>query len=200
MRDPASSSGRGRVAYLVLLLLVAGAGITAWRFLQPQPEGPSVAVSEAAAQSGRQKVSSLASAGVQASRTGRPVSVSETFTDSELSSLANDEAQTRGLPLDQVLLHATSQNRIEGRARAYAGGQRVPISFEVVPQVSGDNIRVRVTRINVAAFPVPGPVADQLGGQLQQALNVQRLLIPLQQLQVTTTEGLLTVTGVAVPS
>ena len=199
MRAPRRDSGRGRLALALLLLLVAVAGVAGWRFTHPEPAGPTVSLSAAAAESGRQKVDRLADAGAEADRSGRPVPVSQTFTDSELSSLASDEARARGLPFERVLLHATGSGTIQGQATAYAGGQHFPVSFEVVPEATDDSIHVRVTRLSVAALPLPGPVGGQMVGQLQQLLDVQQAVVPLHQLSVRTSEGRVTVSGVAAP-
>lgn len=193
-------SGRGRLTLVFVLLVLAAAAVAGWRFVHPEPAPLAVNLSETAAQSGRSKVDAMALAEMQATRTGRPVPVSQTFTDSEISSLANEQARAQRLPVEHVLLHATSRGIIQGQATAYAGGQQVPVSFDAVPEASEANIRVRVTRVNVAALPLPGPVADQLTGQLQQLLSVPRSTVPLNQLQVITSEGRVTVTGVAQPS
>ena len=200
MKRTGRESGRGRLAFAVVLLIVALAAVAGWRFTHPEPGPLPVNLSEAAAESGREKVDALARAETQASQTGRPVPVSQTFSDSEISSLANEEAQAQGLPIEHVLLHATSQGTIQGQANAYAGGQRLLVSFEAVPEASDDSIRVRVTRVSVAALPLPPSVSDQLVDQLQRLLNVQRSSVPLRQLQVTTSDGQVTVSGVAMPA
>ena len=192
-------SGRGRLALAVLLLLLVVAGVAGWRFTHPDPAAPTVSLSAAAAESGREKVDRLAGAEAEADRTGRPVAVSQTFTDSELSSLASDEAQARGLPFERVLLHVTGSGTIQGQATAYAGGQRFPVSFEVVPEATNDTIHVRVTRLSVAALPLPAPLGSDMVGQLQQLLDVQQAVVPLRQLSLRTSEGQVTVSGVAAP-
>jgi hypothetical protein len=185
---------------LVLLLVLAGAAIAGWRYFQAQPATPSVQVSGSAAQSGRTKAAALANAPAEANRTGRPQTVTETFTDAELTSLANEQAAARSAPVDQVVLHATGQGTIEGRAQAYAGGQSVPVTFQLQPVVQGNTLRLRVQQLSLASVPLPGPVAGQVTDQVRQILDVQRSFDGLQQLRVTTKEGQVTVTGVAVPS
>ncbi|HEY4866321.1 MAG TPA: hypothetical protein VIK45_12505 [Candidatus Dormibacteraeota bacterium] len=193
-----ASSGRGRLALATLLLLLVVAGVVAWQFTHSQP-GPSVQGSETDNQSGRAKVAAMTSAVAAAQRTGRPQQVSETFTDAELSSLANDQAQARSLPVDQIALHATGQGVIDGRARASAGGQQVPVTFQLVPQVQNDTVGLQVRQISLASFPLPGPLADQVLEQVRQAVDVRPSLGGLHQLRVTTAEGSVTVTGVAQP-
>jgi hypothetical protein len=195
-----ASSGRGRLAFVVLLLILAGSGLVGWRLLHPEPATPAVQVSQRDAQTGRDKAAALARAVAEANRTGRPQSISETFTDAELTSLANDQAAARNLPLDQVVLHATAQGTIDGRARAYAGGQQVPVTFRLVPEVEGNTLRLRVQQMSLASVPLPGPVAAQVMDQVRQLVDVQRSLNGLHQLHVTTAEGQVTVTGVALPT
>lgn len=193
-------AGRGRLALAALLLLLAAAGFAGWQFLRSQPTGPSVQVSETDDRSGRDKVAAITRASAQANRTGRPQAVSETFTDAELSSLANDQAYARALPVDQVVLHATGQGTIEGRARATAAGQQVPVTFQLVPRVTDDTLRLEVQQVSLASVPLPGPVANQVLDQVRQAVDVRQSLGGLRQLRVTTREGAVTVSGVAQPS
>jgi hypothetical protein len=195
-----ASAGRGRLALVVLLLLLAAAGYAGWQFLHSRPAGPNVQVSEADDRTGRNKVAALAGAVALAHRTGRPQAVSETFTDAELSSLANDQAYARALPVDQVVLHATGQGTIEGRARATAAGQQVPVTFQLVPRVADDTLRLEVQQVSLASVPLPGPVANQVLDQVRQAVDVRQSLGGLRQLRVTTSEGAVTVSGVAEPS
>jgi len=194
-----ASSGRGRLALATLLLLLVVAGVVAWQFTHSQP-GPSVQGSETDNQSGRAKVAAMTSAVAAAQRTGRSQQVSETFTDAELSSLANDQAQARSLPVDQIALHATGQGFIDGRARASAGGQQVPVTFQLVPRVADDTLRLEVQQVSLASVPLPGPVANQVLDQVRQAVDVRQSLGGLRQLRVTTSEGAVTVSGVAEPS
>jgi hypothetical protein len=195
-----ASSGRGRLALAALLLLLAVAAFAGWQFLHSQPAGPNVRVSETDDRSGRDKVAALTRAVAVANQTRRPQAVSQTFTDAELSSLANDQAYARALPVDQVVLHATGQGTIEGRARATAAGQQVPVTFQLVPRVADDTLRLEVQQVSLASVPLPGPVANQVLDQVRQAVDVRQSLGGLRQLRVTTSEGAVTVSGVAEPT
>jgi hypothetical protein len=195
-----ASAGRGRLALMILLLLLAVAGIAGWQFVHSRPAGPNVQVSEADDRTGRDKVAALAGAVALANRTGRPQAVSETFTDAELSSLANDQAYARALPVDQVVLHATGQGTIEGRARAAAAGQQIPVTFQLVPQVTDDTLHMQVQQVSLGSVPLPGPLANQVLDQVRQAVDVRQSVGGLHQLRVLTNEGSVTVSGVAQPS
>jgi hypothetical protein len=194
------SSGRGRLGFLVVLLILGVAVFAGWRYFQTQPGTPAVQVSPSDAQTGRDKAAAIARAVAEANRTGRPQTVSETFTDAELTSLANDQAAARNLPVSQVVLHATSQGTIDGRAQASAAGQEVPVTFRLVPEVEGNTLRMRVQELSLASLPLPGPVASQVTDQIRQVVDVKRSFDGLQQLRVTTAEGQVTVTGVAQPT
>ncbi|MDQ6922296.1 MAG: DUF2993 domain-containing protein [Candidatus Dormibacteraeota bacterium] len=195
-----ASSGRGRLAFVVMLLLLAVAAFAGWRFFQGQAATPSVQVSQSDAQSGRSKAAALAGAGAEASRTGRPQTVTETFTDAELTSLANDQAAARNLPVDHVALHATGQGTIDGWAQAYAAGQPVPVTFRLLPEVADNTLRLRVQELSLGSVPLPPPVTSRVLDQVRQIVDVKRSFDGLRQLRVTTTEGQVTVTGVAQPS
>jgi hypothetical protein len=194
------SSGRGRLGFLVVLLILGVAVFAGWRYFQTQPGTPAVQVSPSDAQTGRDKAAAIARAVAEANRTGRPQTVSETFTDAELTSLANDQAAARNLPVSQVVLHATSQGTIDGRAQASAAGQEVPVTFRLVPEVEGNTLRMHVQELSLASLPLPGPVASQVTDQIRQVVDVKRSFDGLQQLRVTTAEGQVTVTGVAQPT
>jgi hypothetical protein len=195
-----ASSGRGRLGFLVVLLILAVAAFAGWRFFQGQATTPSVQVSQSDAQSGRSKAAALAGAAAEANRTGRPQTVTETFTDAELTSLANDQAAARNVPVDQVVLHATGQGTIDGRAQAYAAGQPMPVTFRLLPEVSDNTLRLRVEELSLGSVPLPGPVSSQILDQVRQIVEVKRSFDGLRQLHVTTTEGRVTVTGVAQPN
>jgi hypothetical protein len=194
------SSGRGRLTFVVMLLLLAVAAFAGWRYFQGQSPNPAVQVSQGDAQSGRSKAAALAGAAAEARRTGRPQTVSETFTDAELTSLANDQASARNLPVDQVVLHATGQGTIDGKAQAYAAGQPVPVTFRLLPVVQGNALRMNVQDLRMGSVPLPAPVTSQVLDQVRQIVDVNRSFDGLQNLRVTTTEGQVTVTGVATPS
>jgi hypothetical protein len=185
---------------LLLLVVLAAVAFAAWRFSHPEPSTPPVQVSQTDEQSGRDKAAALAGAVAQADRTGRPQPVNETFTDAELTSLANDQVAERNLPLDQVVLHATAQGTIDGHAEAYAGGRQVPVTFRLVPVVEGDTLSLNVQQLNLASVPLPGPITSQITDQVRQMVDVKQPLNGIHDLHIVTSEGKVTVTGVATPT
>jgi hypothetical protein len=188
----------GTLVVLVLLVVVAVVG---WNYLHQSPSGPKVATSAAAAQSGLQKVEAFAGAQARAQQTGKPVSVIETFSDSEVSSLTNQAASDKGLPVNQISLHATGQGTVVGSAQAQVAGQDVPVSLEGVPVVNdGNRVALNVTKVSVGAVPLPGPLADQVTQSIRQPLTLGQPLTGFQNVQVKATDGQITVSGVAEPA
>jgi len=193
-------SGIGGLRLVILLVLIAAAGYLAWNFAHQAPAGPRVTLSAAADESAHRKALAFADAAARAQQSGRPVSVVETFDDAELSSLANDAAQAKGLPVDQISLHATGQGTVVGQAQAHLQGQTVPLTLEGVPVVTGDRVALDVTSTRVGTIPLPGPISDQLTEQLREPLALGQPITGFEQLQVSVSDGRLTVSGVAKPS
>jgi hypothetical protein len=185
---------------VVVLVILGVAVYVGWTFLH-QTTTPPVSTTPADAASAQAKALTFAAAEAKARLTGRPVSVIETFNDAELSSLANQAAQAKGLAVDQISLHATGRGTVQGTAQAHAAGQTVPVTLEGTPEVSGDNrVQLHVTSIKVGAIPLPGPIADQATQSIRQPLELGQPLTGFTNVHVTTTEGKLTVSGVAQPS
>lgn len=191
-------AGRGGLGLIVLIAVLAVGGYLAWSFAHQSASVPVVTTSQASDASAQQKVEAFANAQARAQQTGQAVSVAETFDDAELSSLANDAAQARGLPVSDISLHATGQGTVEGRAQAQVAGQSVPVSLEGVPVVTDNRVALDVKSTQVGSLP--GPISDQLTQQLRQPLELGQPVTGFDQLHVTVTDGKLTVTGVAQPS
>jgi hypothetical protein len=196
----ATQTGRGGLGLLVALLVLAAAGYVAWGFVHQEPAVPASSTSEATTASAQQKAESFATAQARAQATGRPVRVVQTFDDAELSSLANEAAQARGLPVDQISLHATGQGTVQGRAQAHVAGQTLPVSLEGVPVVTDSRVALNVTSTQVGAIPLPGPISDQVTQSLRQPLEIGQPISGFQRLQVAVHEGRVTVSGTAEPS
>jgi hypothetical protein len=198
VRARTRQAGRGGLGLIVLLGLLAVGGYLAWGFVHPTSSVPIVSMSQAADASAQQKVQAFANAQARAQQTGQQVHVAETFDDAELSSLANDAAQARGLPVSGISLHATGQGTVQGRASAQVAGQTVPVSLEGVPVVSDNRVALDVRSTQVGSLP--GPISDQLTQQLRQPLELGQPVTGFGQLRVSVTDGQMTVTGVALPT
>ena len=197
VRGRTAQAGRGGLGLIVLIGVVAVGGYLAWGFVHQGSSVPSVTTSQASDASAQQKVQAFANAQARAQQTGRAVQVAETFDDAELSSLANDAAQARGLPVTGISLHATAQGTVQGRASAQVAGQSLPVTLEGVPVVSNNRVALDVRSTQVGSLP--GPISDQLTQQLRQPLELGQPVTGFGQLRVSVTNGQLTVTGVAQP-
>ena len=200
MRLLNNQSGAGGLRLLVIIVLLALGGYVAWNFVYAGSSGLRVTSSPGAADSGRQKALAFANAQAQAQRTGRPVSVVETFTDAELSSLANEAALEEGLPFDQISLHSTSQGTVTGQAQAHVAGTSVPVTLEGSPVVTDNRVALNVTSTHVGTIPLPGPISDQVAQAVRRPLQLGAPITGFQNLQVSASEGQLTVSGVALPA
>jgi hypothetical protein len=185
------------IRVLLVLGVLAAAVVGVWWFAQQPASLPPITLSNTAAQSAREKAEDIARAQAEARSTGRPVPVVETFSDSEMSSLANQVAADRQLPVDGIVLHATARGTIQGQARAHVGGQTLPVYLEGVPQVSGDQVRLRVTTTRLGALPLPAGLANQLTQDVRRDLELGEPVAGFSDLSVTATEGRVTVRGVA---
>jgi uncharacterized protein YpmS len=191
-------TGRGGLGLIVLLGVLAVGGYLAWGFVHQSSSVPVVTMTQASNASAQQKVEAFANAQARANQTGQAVSVAESFDDAELSSLANDAAQSRGLPVSDISLHSTSQGTVEGRAQAQVAGQSVPVTLAGVPVVTDNRVALDVRSTQVGSLP--GPISDQLTQQLRQPLELGEPVAGFTQLKVSVTNGQLTVTGVAQPT
>jgi uncharacterized protein YpmS len=199
-RNRNTQQGRGHLGLLVLLVVLAGGGYLAWNFVHQEPSVPVATTSPADNTNAHEKASAFTGAQAQAKRSGRAVQVAETFTDAELSSLANEAAQSRGMMVDRISLHATGQGTVQGRAEAHVAGQTVPISLVGVPTVTNNRVALNVTSTQVGAVPLPGAITDQVTSQLRQPLALGETVNGFQQLHVAVTEGQVTVSGLAQPA
>jgi len=200
VRPLTDQSGRGGLRLLVIIVLLAAVGYVAWNFVNAGSSGLRVTSSPGAADSGRQKALAFADAQAQAQRTGRPVSVVESFTDAELSSLANEAAQQEGLPVDQISLHSTNEGTVRGQAQAHVAGTSVPVTLEGSPVVTDNRVALNVISTHVGTIPLPGPLSDQVAQAVRRPLQLGAPITGFQNLQVKATEGWLTVSGVALPA
>lgn len=191
-------SGRGGLGLVVLLCVLGILGYLAWGFVRQTSSVPTVTTSQASDASAQEKVQAFANAQARAQQTGQAVRVAETFDDAELSSLANDAAQARGLPVTGISLHSTGQGTVQGRGSAQVAGQTVPVSLEGVPVVTDNRVALDVRSTQVGSLP--GPISDQLTQQLRQPLELGQPISGFDQLHVSVTDGRMTVTGVAQPS
>jgi hypothetical protein len=187
---------RGLIAAALLIGVVAGGGYLYHTATTPFRTLPPVEVDAAHATAAERKIDGLRGVGTEGGRPGQPATVTESFSDSELSSLANQELRNQSLPLDNVVLHATAAGTIEGLATAHWGGQSLPLFLVATVQVVGGN-RLQLTIIDskLGQLSVPAPLADQINSAARQSLSLGQSL-GMDRATVTVTLGMVTVSGV----
>lgn len=113
--------------------------------------------------------------------TGKPASVSESFSDSELSSLANQELLGHSLHVDNLIVHATADGMIQSQANAHWGGQTFPLFLvATVKVVNGNQPQLTIVESKTGRLDVP---------QAQQPVTIHGVQWPLEKKLAGTTDG-----------
>jgi len=183
---------------LVTLLLIGAVGAwIAYGVVNDSCDVPVVSPSLASDASAWGKVQAYADARAQAQRTGTPISIAETFDDSELTSLVNDYAESRFLNVRVVTLRATRRGTLQGcgHGELVSGVRPGSFKFEGVPIVGNGRVAVRVTSTHVSTLA--GPLSDSATQRLRGLLTQGFPISGLEQVHVAVTDGRLTLTGVA---
>ena len=188
------------IVSVVLLLAVGGGGYLYHEATTPYRTLPAIQVSAAQAGAAERKLNAIWSAGGVAKTTGKAAPVTESFTDSELTSLANQKLQGHSIPLDNVIVHATANGTIESQAKAHWGGQTTPLYLVAIVQVvDGNEPQLKIVQSKTGRLDVPQALTDQINSLIGQSLNLGPAS-SIYQLKVTITDGLLTISGVAKPA
>jgi len=187
------------VAAAVLLLVVAGGGYLYSNATTPYRTLPPVQINALQSAAAQRKIDALRNPGRETGKS-QPTAVTESFTDSELSSLANQELQSRSLPIEKLVVHATSNRTIEGQATARWAGQALPIFLIASVRVAGGSrLQVTIVESKLGRVAMPQTLSDEIETVLTENLNLSRAL-RLDPLTLTVTEGLVTVSGMAKPA
>jgi hypothetical protein len=190
---------RKLIAVAVLVLAFAGGAYLYHNATTPYRTLPAVEVSAVQAAAAQRKVDALRNPG-GGGATGQPARASETFSDSELSSLANQELQSQSLPLDNLVLHATADSRIEEFATAHWGGQALPLFLvATVRVVGGDQLQLTIVDSKLGQLNVPASLAAQINNAALQNVNLGPTL-KMDDVAITVSQGMVTVSGVAKPA
>jgi hypothetical protein len=187
---------RKLLAAAVLLLAVAGVGYLYHSATTPHRTLPPVEVDAVQAAAAERKLDALRNAGAGAGNAAQQTAVSESFSDSELSSLANRDLQGQSIPLDNLVLHATANRTIEGQATAHWAGQSLPLFVVVTIEVVGGNrLQVTIVDSKLGQLSVPQSLSDQIESALSQSLDLG-VTGNIEQLTINVTQGWVTVSGV----
>jgi len=163
---------------VIALVLVAALGLVFHAATTPYVNLASVASSSAAATSAQQKLSLVTTAAEQAQSTGKPLAVSVTLSDGEMTSLATDAVtvaeQFGTLPgIDGVVVHAAGGGTLQVQARVHFVFVTLPL-YVAVHLASPDqkSIDVTVTDARLGTIPLPAGLVDGIVEQVRkQALD-----------------------------
>ena len=179
------------------LILATGAGVYLYQSVTtPYRNLPPVRATAAATAAAQVKLDAVRAAVQQARLTGKPAFVSESFTDSELSSLANQELFGHSFPVDNVVVHATAGGMIQSQANAHWGGQTLALFLvATINVVNGNQPQLKIVKAKTGRLDVPKALTNQINKAVEQRLNIGPAL-NLDEVKVTIGEGLVTITGV----
>jgi hypothetical protein len=188
------------LAASVLVLAVAGGGYLYYSATTPYRALPAVHVNAVQAAAAEHKVDALRNFGGRTGKTGQPPTLTESFSDGELSSLANQELKNHSLPVDKLVMHATAEGTIESQATAHWGGQTLPLfAVATIHVVSGNRLQVTIIESKLGRVDVPSSLSDQINSAIAESLNLGRTL-NMDQLKIIVNEDLVTISGVAKPN
>jgi hypothetical protein len=186
----------GRIFTFLVGLVVGAVGL----YLLVLSGNSSYSPPSAASQGLAPKLLAIAFAQDRASRTGQAVAVKESFSDDEISLMANEYLRQQDrLPLDHMALHSTSAGAIAGKATAHVAALNFGVDLTFHARVNNRNqVALEVGKVGIAGVPVP----DQVSTVLTRSLLGSDLALPLGNLRdvsVNVGDGRLTVSGNAVP-
>ena len=177
-----SCSGCLGTLALLGLALVAAAGLLYHAATMPFISLAPVATSSAAGTSAQQKLSLITAAAEQAQSTGKPVAVSVTLSDGEMTSLATAAVSLAerfgSLPaIDDVVVHATGGGTVQVQARVQFVVVTLPLYVALhVDSPDQKSIDVTVSDARLGTVPLPtglvSGIVDQVRRQLIDRLNV----------------------------
>jgi hypothetical protein len=159
---------------------------------------PPVHLSAELASSARTKFDALGQASAEAQKQGKPVTVSESFNDDELSSYANEQLGSGGV-FTNVVLHANANATIEGTGDAHYQGQTIPVYVVCVVIVVAGQPQLQVIDSKAGDVDTPQGLRDQINAQLQQSVKLGQPLT-LTDLTVLVSENSVTISGTALPA
>jgi hypothetical protein len=120
-----------------------------------------------------------------------------TVTESELSSYLVQELEKQKTQGDAIPLSNPQIKLTKGQLWVYgtfaSGSAKINGLAVVSAQVQNDRLQVKITRLDLGAFPVPKALLDQMNEQIQTSLDEQTSSIVLTGIVIR--EGEMDVTG-----
>lgn len=195
---------------ILVVILVASAVFLVHEATTPYVQLTAIPVGDAAAASGKQKLTAVSLATQQAQTSGHPVPVSVTLTDAEMTSLVADAlrlaAQSGSVPpISGVGIHAAGGGRLQLVANVQEPFVTLPLYLSARIATPGrERLEMEVTELRVGRVPLPAGLVQSIVGQARQRL-AERVSLPatgkqpLDHVGVAVNSGSLTVTATAEP-
>ena len=181
----------------VLVLLVGLCSLAYHNATQPYRTLPRITLSSDSLAAAQAKVDGVQSAfdRAQASRQAQPFS--QTFTDGELTSLADqklDPTEITGLSL-----HSSADGYVEATATGRIGGQQFPLYIRARISTADGHPQLTLIDTRIGSVAAPGLLKDQINNALQQSASADFNQSRVADLKVGVTAGQITVSGTAEP-
>lgn len=184
----------------ILILVAAGCAFLYHLATTPAHQLPSVQVNALETFNADRKVASLVGDEALAQASGRPVPVSITLTDSELTSIVTQRmSQTSITEADGLVLHAAGPS-LEATANGHYRGFTFPIYLDMAPTIVSGHPQLKLEDAQVGSLPMPGPLEAKIQTEIGHALNFGPALAQISSPQIIVGRGEVTLTGTAVPS
>ncbi len=195
---------------ILVVALLAGAVLLVHESTTPYVRLAAVPAGAAASASGKQKLNAISAARQQAQSSGRPVPVSVTLTDAEMTAQVADAlrlaAQTGSVPpVDGVGIHAAGGGRLEVVANVQEPFVTLPLYLSAhIATPDRQRLEVDVTDLRLGRVPLPAGVVQGIIAQVRQRLAALVSLPAsgkqsIDNVGVAVNRGSLTVTATAEP-
>ncbi|MBA3534117.1 MAG: hypothetical protein H0T73_19520 [Ardenticatenales bacterium] len=147
-------------------------------------DGPAVPVSEDAAVSLEQKMAEAASV---------PGVTTVTMTQEEATSYLALRVSSQEVQLTEPQVYFRADGTVILRGKVSYEGQIQPMRVVARPTATNGTLAVDITEGRIGPVPVPGPILDQLEGNLAEAILAGQQYARLDEVSIA--EGTLTLTG-----
>jgi hypothetical protein len=125
---------------------------------------------------------------------------SETFTDAELTWLANNRVQRSKLPFDGIVVHTNDDGTLESQFNDHMGPIIFPVYVRIRATVQSNQVNIEILESKFGQWDVPAGVSNGLRQALDQIYGLSREHTKnFDDITVSITQGKLAVTVVGSP-
>lgn len=187
-----------------LALLVAVGGGSLYVLAQQTPSIgtglKAIPVTKQAQQSFEDKVRAMEQAAAAAKASGKAQPVTQTFTEAELTSVANSytAGAPAGLQTTDTQIHLSGGN-VVATSTVNVAGLNVPVGIVATPTVQNGQVQMVVQQVQTGGFPLPEAVNQQLQAQIGRSIDPSAFGIPMTVSNLQVQNGQLVVQGTAKP-